>query len=201
MLKGKTALVTGSTSGIGLGLATAFAREGCNIVLNGLGAGGGHREDSRRSGQGSRRHRSSFSGRHAEARRDRRHGRRRREGIRRDRHPLQQRRHPARGAGRRIPGREMERDHRHQPVLGVLHHPRGAAEDEGEEMGPHHQHRERARAGRLAVQVGLRRRQARHRRADQDRGAGSGGDGHHRQRHLAGVRVDAAGRETDPGSR
>jgi 3-hydroxybutyrate dehydrogenase len=37
MLKGKTALVTGSTSGIGLGLATAFAREGCNIVLNGLG--------------------------------------------------------------------------------------------------------------------------------------------------------------------
>ena len=38
MLKGKTALVTGSTSGIGLGLATAFAREGCNIVLNGMGA-------------------------------------------------------------------------------------------------------------------------------------------------------------------
>lgn len=36
-LKGKTALVTGSTSGIGLGLATAFAREGCNIVLNGFG--------------------------------------------------------------------------------------------------------------------------------------------------------------------
>ncbi|HVY18764.1 MAG TPA: 3-hydroxybutyrate dehydrogenase [Bauldia sp.] len=37
MLKGKTALVTGSTSGIGLGLATAFAAEGCNIVLNGFG--------------------------------------------------------------------------------------------------------------------------------------------------------------------
>ena len=37
MLKGKTALVTGSTSGIGLGLATAFARQGCNIVLNGFG--------------------------------------------------------------------------------------------------------------------------------------------------------------------
>ena len=37
MLKGKTALVTGSTSGIGLGLAAAFAAEGCNIVLNGFG--------------------------------------------------------------------------------------------------------------------------------------------------------------------
>jgi 3-hydroxybutyrate dehydrogenase len=39
-LKGKTALVTGSTSGIGLGLATAFAAEGCNIVLNGFGDAG-----------------------------------------------------------------------------------------------------------------------------------------------------------------
>jgi 3-hydroxybutyrate dehydrogenase len=37
MLKGKTALVTGSTSGIGLALATAFAAEGCAIVLNGFG--------------------------------------------------------------------------------------------------------------------------------------------------------------------
>ena len=37
MLKGKTALVTGSTSGIGLELATALAREGCNVVLNGFG--------------------------------------------------------------------------------------------------------------------------------------------------------------------
>jgi 3-hydroxybutyrate dehydrogenase len=37
MLKGKTALVTGSTSGIGLGIAEALAREGANVVLNGLG--------------------------------------------------------------------------------------------------------------------------------------------------------------------
>ena len=37
MFKGKTALVTGSTSGIGLGIATALAGRGANIVLNGFG--------------------------------------------------------------------------------------------------------------------------------------------------------------------
>ncbi len=37
MLKNKTALVTGSTSGIGLGIAKALAQQGANIVLNGFG--------------------------------------------------------------------------------------------------------------------------------------------------------------------
>jgi 3-hydroxybutyrate dehydrogenase len=37
MLKNKTALVTGSTSGIGLGIAKALARQGAHIMLNGFG--------------------------------------------------------------------------------------------------------------------------------------------------------------------
>ncbi|MCF8707968.1 3-hydroxybutyrate dehydrogenase [Rhizorhapis sp. SPR117] len=37
MLKGKTALITGSTSGIGLGYAKVLAAEGANIIINGFG--------------------------------------------------------------------------------------------------------------------------------------------------------------------
>lgn len=38
-LKGRVALVTGSTSGIGLGIARALANAGADIMLNGLGDG------------------------------------------------------------------------------------------------------------------------------------------------------------------
>ncbi|UCH48100.1 MAG: 3-hydroxybutyrate dehydrogenase [Betaproteobacteria bacterium] len=40
MLKDKSVVITGSTSGIGLGMARAFAAQGANIMLNGLGEAG-----------------------------------------------------------------------------------------------------------------------------------------------------------------
>ena len=36
-LKGKSAVITGSTSGIGLGIARALAAEGANVMINGFG--------------------------------------------------------------------------------------------------------------------------------------------------------------------
>jgi 3-hydroxybutyrate dehydrogenase len=40
LLKGKTAVVTGSTSGIGLGIARALAQTGANVLINGFGEPG-----------------------------------------------------------------------------------------------------------------------------------------------------------------
>ena len=40
MLNGKTALVTGSTSGIGHAIASVLVAEGCNVMLNGFGDAG-----------------------------------------------------------------------------------------------------------------------------------------------------------------
>ncbi len=37
MLKGKNAIVTGSTSGIGMAIATMLAENGCNVMINGFG--------------------------------------------------------------------------------------------------------------------------------------------------------------------
>ena len=85
------------------------------------------------------------------------------------RHPGEQRRHPARRPDRGVPGREVGRDHRDQPLLGLPHHRRRAADDAQGRLGQGGQHRLGPRPDRLALQVGLYRGQARHRRPDQDR--------------------------------
>jgi 3-hydroxybutyrate dehydrogenase len=69
MLKGKTALVTGSTSGIGLGIAKALARQGANIVLNGFGDSAGPQAEI----AAARRARGLSRCRHEPAGRDRSH--------------------------------------------------------------------------------------------------------------------------------
>jgi 3-hydroxybutyrate dehydrogenase len=51
-LKGKTALVTGSTSGIGLGIATALAQRGADVILNGFGDAEGPKTQVRAAGHG-----------------------------------------------------------------------------------------------------------------------------------------------------
>ena len=38
MLKGKNAVITGSTSGIGLAIARELAKQGANVMINGLGS-------------------------------------------------------------------------------------------------------------------------------------------------------------------
>lgn len=51
-LQGKTAVVTGSTSGIGLGIARVLAKAGANIVLNGFGDAQGALDELKRLGGG-----------------------------------------------------------------------------------------------------------------------------------------------------
>ncbi|MCC6074332.1 3-hydroxybutyrate dehydrogenase [Pseudomonas sp. GCM10022188] len=61
ILKGKTALVTGSTSGIGLGIAHCLAAAGADIVLNGFGDATQALEAVRQHGQQVRHHPADLS--------------------------------------------------------------------------------------------------------------------------------------------
>ena len=175
MLKGKTALVTGSTSGIGLGIAEAFAAQRCNIVINGFGDAAeieALRATLEKAHGVTVRYDGADMTKPDDHRGDDEEGGGR---IRRGRYSGQQCRHPACRADRRIPAGEMGRDRRDQSRFEFPHHPPCAAGHEGKRLGPHHQYRLGACAGRVAVQVGLCGGQARRRGSDEDCGAGSRG--------------------------
>ena len=63
-LKGKVSLITGSTSGIGLGIARALAGAGSDVVLNGFGKPEKIESGARERRQGLRRARRLFARRH-----------------------------------------------------------------------------------------------------------------------------------------
>ena len=96
MLKGKSAIVTGSTSGIGLGIARALAADGANVMLNGFGDAGADRKAPGRAREGIRGAGRVQRRRHVEARtRSRRMVSEAVKAFGSRRHSGQQRRHPA----------------------------------------------------------------------------------------------------------
>ena len=129
ILEGKVALVTGSTSGIGLAIAKAFAAEGAKLMINGFGDPADIERECDELGaihDGADLSDPAAIEAHAAALRGR---------ARRARRAGQQCRHPARRAGRGFPAREMGRDHRHQPVGRVPHDAPRAAGHEGQGAG------------------------------------------------------------------
>ena len=100
MLKQKSAIVTGSTSGIGLGIARAFAQQGADVLLNGFG-NADEIEFTRAELQRQFGVKVRYSGADMSRPDQVRATRRARAGrVRQGRHRRQQRRHPARRADR-----------------------------------------------------------------------------------------------------
>ena len=198
ILKGKVAVVTGSTSGIGLAYARAFAGAGANIVLNGMGAPADV-EKERSAIESDFGVKAVYSPADmAKPRRNRRAHHARGEDLRQRGCPREQCRRPARRPYRGVSGRQVECDHWDQPVLRLPRDPCSRARHEAARLGPYHHHGLGAFAGRIPLQVGLRRGQARHRGTHQDGGAGTSQVEDHLQLHQPRLRLDAISGEANP---
>ena len=195
-LAGKGAIVTGSTSGIGLGIARALAAAGADVMLNGFGEPAAMSPPARRVerqfGVTVRTRADMSRAEQIEAMVGDAAAKLGTVDILVNNAGIQ---HVA--PIEEFPARQVGPDPAHQPVGCLPYHARGIPGMKAQRLGPDRQHRLGARPGRLAVQVGLCRRQARHRRPDQDRGAGARRDRHHLQRHLPGLCLDPAGRAAD----
>ena len=151
MLKGKTALVTGSTSGIGLGIAKALARQGASIVLNGFGNVEGPKAQVESLGVKVAYHGADMSKpaeiedmmKFAAAQFGRVDILVNNAGIQHVA-PVED-----------FPARKMGRHHRDQSLQRVPCQPPGAARDEGGQLGTHHQRGVGARPGRLRAESRL----------------------------------------------
>ena len=120
-LAGKAAIVTGSTSGIGLGIARAFAEAGMHVMLNGFGDASEidatRAEIERATGVGTAYSAADMS-KPADIARMVEDARRAFGQV----DVLVNNAGTARRGDRDVPGREVGRHHRHQPQLGLPRH-------------------------------------------------------------------------------
>ena len=183
-LEGRNAVVTGSTSGIGLAIAETLAQQGSNVMLNGLGDAS-EIEQTRQKLARSTNRKIGYS---AANMREPRQVSAMIDAAREAFGSVDILINNA-GIQHVAPVDEFPEDKwdaitGHQSFGGLSRCQSGPARDERERLGPHRQCRLRPRPDRLALQVGLCRRQARHRRLHQSDRAGDRRGRHHLQCHL-----------------
>ena len=198
-LAGKVAIVTGSTSGIGLGIARALAQAGADVVINGLGDPKAIESVCEELENGSPVQPRRLQWRQSDGRQPRPAS------WSRTRSPISaastsSSTMPASSTSARSRAsrpRNMTRSSRstcRRP--GTRSAPSFASMKE-QRLRPDHQRRLGPRPGRLALQERLCRRQAWRRRPDQDGRARRRRAWRHLQRHLPRLCLDAAGRKPD----
>ena len=134
-LNGKVALVTGSTSGIGQGIAEALAAEGASIMLNGFGDAA-KIEALRASFEQRFGVKALYNGADiSKGDANRGDGRGNPEGFGFAGYSGEQRRHPVHRAGRGVSRRQMGSDHRDQHVGRVSRDEGGDPRHEGQGLG------------------------------------------------------------------